>query len=37
MSCCNKPPAGGTPEIGPLLKVFAGLLVVVFLIAWIFG
>jgi len=35
--CCNQPPKGGTTEIKPLLKAFGILLVVILLIAWVFG
>ncbi len=37
MGCCNQPPKGGSTEIKPLLKAFAGLLAVILLIALVFG
>lgn len=37
MGCCNQPPKGGSTEIKPLLKAFAGLFVAILLIAFIFG
>jgi hypothetical protein len=37
MGCCNQPPKGGTKEVGPLLKMLAIFMVVIFAIALIFG
>jgi len=37
MGCCNQPPKGGSTEMKPLLKAFAGLLAFILLIAWLFG
>ena len=37
MSCCNKPPKGGSSDIGLMLKVFLGLFVVIFVLAALFG
>jgi hypothetical protein len=37
MSCCNKPPNGGSNDMGLALKVLFGLLIFIFLLAFIFG
>ena len=37
MSCCNKPPRGGSDNIGLLVKVFLIMFVVMIAIAFIFG
>jgi hypothetical protein len=37
MSCCNKPPNGGSNDMGLALKMLLGLLSVIFLLAFIFG
>lgn len=37
MGCCNQAPNGGTPKLGPLLKAFVIMLLIIGLIAWLFG
>ena len=37
MGCCNKPPKGGSDNIGLMLKVFLVLFAVVFLFVFLFG
>lgn len=37
MSCCNKPPRGGSNNIRLMLKAFLALFVVVFVLALVFG
>lgn len=37
MGCCNQPPKGGTNNIGPLIKMLAIFMAVIFAIALIFG
>lgn len=37
MSCCNKPPRGGSNDIGLMLKVFFAFFIGIFLLVAIFG
>jgi len=37
MGCCNRPPNGGSNNIGLVLKIFLILFAVVFLFAFLFG
>ncbi len=37
MNCCNRPPKGGSNDIGLMLKVFLVFFVVIFVLAALFG
>lgn len=37
MSCCNKPPKGGSMNMGMFIKTLAGTALVVLALAYLFG